>query len=255
MTKPRAIDGSDGPLVVRRIVVWRRLEPGDARTPGTELAPESPHLEAQIIEVGIGADLFADLERLHAKRDEVMAIASGWTTRYEPAGVLFTLGGAMSVGTWLEYLPSAILPFAGSLALLGIGVGAWTKARKYKTEREAERRWRQQPERKELDVIETRLTRRWERFATQLREERGFRADIRVGDIHEAERLVSIDLGRITHPDSWRPDSHPNHVRYGWRYADGRVVEKEAELEETDVPEDETTESEGGAGGGSEARR
>jgi len=235
MTKPTAIDGSDGPLVVRRIVVWRRLEPGDVRTPGTELAPESGHIEAKTIEVGIAEELFADLERLQKKRDEALSLASRWSARYEPAGVLFAVGGSMGVGAWLDYLPAYTLPFAGSVGLLGVAVGVWTKVRKTKSEREAERRWRALPERDELAAIEKRLTPRWERFAAKLREETGFRADLRVGDVHEAERLVSIDPARITHPDSWRPDPKPAQVRYGWRYADGRVVEKEAELEDTDV--------------------
>ena len=243
MTTPTAIDGSDGPLVVRRIVVWRRLEPGDARTPGSELAPESPHLEARVVEVGIAKALFDDLERLHAKHDEVMLLASRWSRRYEPAGVLFTIGGSMVVGAWLEYLPAYTLPFAASLVLLGVAVGVVTKVLKSKSEREAEQRWRTMPEKNELAAIEKRLEPRWERFATKLREETGFRADVRVGDIHEADRLVSLDPARVTHPDMWRPDPKPAQVRYGWRYADGRVIEKEAELEDTD--EDERAEDEG----------
>lgn len=234
MTTPTAIDGSKGALVVRRIVVWRRLEPGDARTPGTELAPESPHLEAKLVEVGIAQELFDDLERLHAKRDEVKVVASRWSRRYEPAGVLFTIGGSMAVGAWLQYLPAFTLPFALSLVLLGVGVGVVTKVLKSKGEREAEQRWRAMPEKNELAAIEARLTPRWERFATKLREDSGFRTDVRVGDIHEADRLVSLDPTRITHPDTWRPDPKPAQVRYGWRYADGRVVEKEAELEDID---------------------
>lgn len=239
MTEPTAIDGSDGPLVTRRLVVWRRLEPGDARTPGTELAPESPHLEAQILEVGIAETLFEDLKRLEAMREAAHAVRARWTTRYEPAGVLFTVGGAVSAGALLQYVPPFVLPFTLSLALLGVGVGFWTRSRKTKSEREAERRWRAMPEHKELASIEKRLLPRWERFATKLRENTEFRADVRVGDIHEADRLVSLDPARIAHPDTWRPDAKPTDVRYGWRYADGRVIEKEAELEDTDAPEDD----------------
>lgn len=237
MSDPTAIDGSDGPLVVRRIVVWRRLEPGDVRTPATELAPESPHLEAKIIEVGIAESLHADLRRLWAKRDEVGSIATGWSARYEPAGVLFAIGGSMVVGAWLDYLPLSLLPFASSVAVLGAGIGVWTKAQKKKREREAERRWRETKEREELESLERRLKPRWERYATKLREETGFRADVRVGDIHEADRLVSLDPSRVSHPDTWSPDANPNEVRYGWMYADGRVVEQRAELEDTpDAP-------------------
>ncbi len=233
MTKPTAIDGSDGPLVVRRIVAWRRLEPGDVRTPGTEIAPESPHLEAKILEVGIAEALLEELERLEAKRAEVTAAASGWLTRYEPGGVLFATGGALAVGAWLDYLPEYVLPFAGSLVVLGIAVGTMTRAFKLRRDKAAEKSWRATKERDELAKIERRLEGRWERFATRLREETGFRTDVRVGDIHEADRLVSIDPKRIAHPDTWRPDPKPNDVRYGWMYADGRVVEQKAELEDT----------------------
>ncbi len=135
--------------------------------------------------MGIAEELFADLERLQKKRDEALSLASRWSARYEPAGVLFAHGAEL-----VDH---------------------------------------------DFAAIEKRLTPRWERFAAKLREETGFRADLRVGDVHEAERLVSIDPARITHPDSWRPDPKPAQVRYGWRYADGRVVEKEAELEDTDV--------------------
>ncbi len=234
MSKPTAIDGSNGPLVVRRVVVWRRLEPGDVRTPGTELAPESPHLEAKVLEVGISRALFEDLERLEKTRGEVTSGASAWVTRYEPAGALFATGGGLAVGAWLDYLPPFVLPFGAAVTALGVAAGMATRVLKLKRDREVEARWRATKEREELAKIERRLAPRWERFATKLREESGFRADVRVGDIHEADRLVSIDPARITHPDTWRPDPKPNDVRYGWMYSDGRVVEQRAELEDTD---------------------
>lgn len=234
MSKPTAIDGSDGPLVVRRVVVWRRLEPGDVRTPGTELAPESPHLEAKVLEVGISRELFEDLERLEKRRAEVTSGATAWVTRYEPAGAVFATGGGLVVGAWLDYLPPFVLAFGAAVTALGVAAGMATRVLKLKRDREVEARWRATKEREELAKIERRLTPRWERFATKLREESGFRADVRVGDIHEADRLVSIDPARITHPDSWRPDPKPNDVRYGWMYSDGRVVEQRAELEDTD---------------------
>jgi hypothetical protein len=230
--KPTAIDGSDGPLTTRRIVVWRRLEPGDVRTPGTEIAPESPHIEAKIIEVGIATELHEDLARLWKKRDEVTSIATTWTARYEPAGVLFAIGGSGVIATLLDMLPFMMLPLSVSFVVLGATVGVWTRARKRTREREAARRWRATEEREELEKIEKRLVPRWERFAAKLREEEGFRADVRVGDIHEADRLVSIDPALLTHPDTWKPDAEPNEVRYGWMYRDGRVLEQKAELED-----------------------
>lgn len=238
---PTRLDGSssDEPLVTRRIVVWRRLEPGDVRTPGTELAPESPHLEAKLVEVGIAASLLERLEALTKKRDEVTGIPAGWLARYEPAGVLFTLGGTMLVGIGLDYLPRTALLLAGSFVALGVAVGVLTKMRAVKGRLDVDRRWRDTPEREELAKIERMLTPRWERFATKLREDTSFRTDVRVGDIHEADRLVSIDLEKLTHPDTWRADPKPDEVRYGWRYQDGRVVEQRAELEDDEARAEE----------------
>ena len=111
---PIAIDGSDPPHVVRKIVVWRRLEPGDIRTPGTELSAESPHLEAKVMKVAIAESLHADLTRLWKKKDETTAATTQWTTRYEPAGVLFATGGGAMVGVLLDYLPLDVFWFAAS---------------------------------------------------------------------------------------------------------------------------------------------
>jgi hypothetical protein len=230
---PTAIDGSDGPLVTRRIVVWRRLEPGDVRTEGTEIAPESPHLEAKIVEVGIAKARHEEMARLWKKKDEVTAIAASWTTRYEPAGALLAIGGSLVVATLLDMLPLVVMPFAASLVVLAAAAGFATKMRKVARDREAAARWLKTDERVGLEKIEKLLLPRWERFATKMREESGFRTDVRVGDIHEADRLVSIDPALLTHPSTWSADALPNEVRYGWMYRDGRVVEQKAELEDT----------------------
>ena len=96
--------------------------------------------------------------------------------------------------------------------------------------------WHQTDERRELEQLRKTLTPRWERFVKRTREDTGFRVDVRVGDVHDADRLVSIDPERITHPDTWRPDEKPNEVRYGWVYRDGRYSEQVAELEDSDAP-------------------
>jgi len=223
-------------MVVRKIVLWRRLEPGDVRTPGTELAPESPHLEAKVVEVGIGEGTWADCQRLWAVRDEVTAVTTSWTTRYEPAGALLTLGGTGVVSVLLDYLPDALLWPLASLAGLGAAVGALTRVRRMAAEKTADRAWRATDERRELEQLRKTLTPRWERFAERTKDASGFRTDVRVGDVHDADRLVSIDVERITHPDTWRPDEKRAEVRYGWVYRDGRYSEQVAELEDTDVP-------------------
>lgn len=236
MTSPVRLDASKGPMVVRKIVVWRRLEPGDVRTPGTELAPESPHLEAKVVQIGIGEDTWADCQRLWKRRDEITAVSASWTTRYEPAGALLTLGGTGVVAVLLDYLPDALLWYLASLAGLGVGVGALTRARRARTEKSAAAAWQKTDERRELERLQKILTPRWERFAERTKDDAGFRTDVRVGDVHDAERLVSIDVERITHPDTWRPDEKRDEVRYGWVYRDGRYSEQVAELEDSDVP-------------------
>ena len=233
------LDAADGPMRVRKLVVWRRLEPGDPRTPGTEISAESPFIEAKVLEVGISKSTFTELERLWKKKDEVFAVADGWATRYEPAGVLFTIGGTAGAGILLDFLPAETFWFSASLVALGVGVGAWTRARKASAARKIQRSWSETPEQKELLHFEKVLTPRWRRFSQRLLEESGFRTDVRVGDIHDADRLVSIDLSRLTHPDTWRPDRGPREVRYGWVFRNGRCVEQVAELEDTDAPVDE----------------
>lgn len=235
MDEPVAIDGSEGPLVVRRVVAWRRLEPGDERTPGTELAPESTHLEAKVVQVGISESLRDELVRLWSRREELAAVRHRWTARYEPAGILFALGGGVAVGTLgLQHLPSWLLPHALGLMALGVAVGVFTRANKRKYDGEVTRRWRESAEREELEKLQEKLLPRWERFSEKLRVEHGFRTEVRIGEFHEVDRLVSIDVSRISHPNTWKPDETEGEVRYGWRYADGRVVEQIAELEETE---------------------
>lgn len=234
---PVAIDGSKGALVVRRVVVWRRLEPGDVRTPGTELSAESPYLEAKVLEVGVSEKTLADLERLQKVKDAAHATADGWDTRYEPGGVLLALGGGLSIGALLDYLPPSWLPATGTLALLGVAIGALTRSRKTRADKAAEKKWKAMPERDALASLEKRLLPRWKRFGDKLREDSGFRTEVRVGDIHEADRLVSLELARLTDPASWRPDEKPREVRYSWIYTDGRAVEQRAELEENDEEE------------------
>ncbi|MBX3268975.1 MAG: hypothetical protein KF729_01870 [Sandaracinaceae bacterium] len=233
MDEPVRLDGTkDGPLVTRKIVVWRRLEPGDVRTPGTEIAPESTHLEAKVVEVGIAKATLETAERLWSAKDALAADTTKLSMRYEPAGVLFAIGGSGVVAVLLDYLPDAALWVCVSLTALGAAVGALTRARKHRAEHEASVAWGKTEERRALEQLERTLTPRWRRFAERLLEAQGFRTDVRVGDVHEADRLVSIDTARITHPDTWRPDASRRDVRYGWVFSDGRYVEQVAELED-----------------------
>lgn len=235
MDAPVRLDGSkEGDLVTRKIVVWRRLEPGDVRTPGTEIAPESPHVEANVIEVGVSEKTYAEVQRLWKKRDEVTSIATGWSTRYEPAGVLWAIGGSGVIAVLLDYLPLAAFWVSVSFAALGAGVGVLTRMRKRKAETEAALLWQKTDERRALEQIDKTLTPRWKRFSQKLLESSGFRTEVRIGDVHEADRLASIELERISHPDTWRPDEKPREVRYGWVFSDGRFVEQVAELEDAD---------------------
>ncbi|MFK7991697.1 MAG: hypothetical protein AB8I08_37115 [Sandaracinaceae bacterium] len=237
--RPHAVDGSKGELVVRRLVVWRRLEPGDARTPGTEIAPEHEHIEARVVEVGIAPSLRNDLVRLGRVRDEALEQKSSWTARYEPAGVLFSVGGGIAVGTWLDYLPDVLQPVAASLAVIGACVGLFTRRRRDRVDKATQQRWQKTDEHREASQIEKSLRPRWERFATRLLEETGFRVELRVGDVHEAERLISLDPDALCDPATWLPDQAEDEVRYGWGFADGRVVQQVAILEDNEEDGDE----------------
>ena len=106
--------------------------------------------------------------------------------------------------------------------------------RKRKAETEAALLWQKTDERRALEQIDKTLTPRWKRFSQKLLESSGFRTEVRIGDVHEADRLASIELERISHPDTWRPDEKPREVRYGWVFSDGRFVEQVAELEDAD---------------------
>jgi len=121
----------------------------------------------------------------------------------------------------------------GGLAALGVGVGAWTRAMKQRRERAVTERWSKMPEREALSKLERKLEPRWKRFAAKLLEDTGFRVELRVGDVHEAERLLSLDPAKLADPATWEPDPGENDVRYGWAFADGRVLEQQAELEDT----------------------
>ncbi|MBZ0121237.1 MAG: hypothetical protein K8H88_29850 [Sandaracinaceae bacterium] len=230
-----AIDGSSGPLIERTVVVWRRLEPGDVRTPGTEEAPESPYLEAKLCKVGIARERHADLARLWKIREAVLGKSGNWMTRYEPAGVTFTLGAAFVVGIWLDYLPEQLLTGAGALMLAGVAIGVITRLRKRQHERATAAKWSAREERAELARHEKILREGWERFGKNLKEA-GFRTDVRVGDLDEADRLCSIDTGAIIDPATWEPSKKADQVRYIAVLPGGRAIERVAEVEDDPTP-------------------
>lgn len=254
------VDG-DGPLVRRRIVTWRRLEPGDVRSPGSLEVPESPFLEAKLVEVAVPASVHEDMVRLAKARAKATALTKVPLIDYEPAGVLIAAAGGMAVGAWLEYLRPAswFLIAAGVLFVVGAIVAAVAKRRRAVVEAEAEARWLSAPERKEHDALARELAQGWLRFAQTLKRESGFHVEIRVAEgSSDPLRLASIDPRPLEgasgfDPEDWLP-TEGGGVRYEALHAGGEIatrlmpntkeIEPEAEPEPVPDPSPEPGEPE-----------
>lgn len=235
MDQPIVLDDSDGPWVERNICAWRRLEPGDLKLPHTELAPENPHLEVWVLSVAIAKERYEEMKAQWAERGRILeADEKSWTTRYEPAGVIFAAGGGALIGNWLDYLSDSMLPFGISLLVLGVALGVFTRTRRQASVRRAQAAWKKAEVREQLEASETTLREAFDSLSERLREEHGFRTDVRVGDTDEAERLAAIDPDGFADPRNWAPDPDPHQVRYAAIYRNGLVIEREAELEDVE---------------------
>ena len=228
--EPFVLDGSTGPRVMRRLVAWRRLEPGDERRPDTELAPESEHLEVRVFAVAVGRATLDALERIAAARAKVEAPTRSWRARYEPAGTLLAAGGGAVAGTLLDYLPGWLGMLGGGLMLAGAAVGAVTRMNHDLARAAVDAAWQRSPERETLDALVEKLRAGAKTLREQVREE-GYRLDVRVGDPDGLERLLGLDPDALGDPESWRADASPTAVRYLAVYRDGRQTVVDAELE------------------------
>ncbi len=217
--------------VRRKIAVFRRLEPMDARRVGTFAVPESPFLEVATVEVRMPKKAHAELVLLGEKRRRMLQAGTGLFTSYDPAGWLIAGGGGGLVGVWLDYLPRALFwPLVGAIAL-GVLVGLVTRHLRARVEERAARAWDASPEREEHDALARTLSKEWGRAQARLQRESGYHGLIRVAEGSvEPLRLASIDPRPYEadppyfDPDDFLPSEAAGAVRYEQVRASGEIV-------------------------------
>jgi hypothetical protein len=232
-------DATDASFVRRKVVVFRRLEPGDVRSEGSHKLEESPYLEARVLELAVPKRIHEEMVALDKKKREALSVATGYFRSYDPAGVLLATGGTGLFGIWLDYLPSAFwMPFA-AIMLFGVAVGVWTKRASQLGIAEAAKRWTESADRKSYDLLAKDISEAWTRVANTIRREDGFYTDLRVAEgSADPVRLASIDPRPYTSeppafdPDDFLPsvatgDDCP--VRYEHVHATGEVITKSIE--------------------------
>ena len=231
------LGGTDVKAWVRRkIVVFRRLEPSDTRTPGSLTVEESPYLEANVLELRIPRETHDELRTLFAKRREALSITQGLLRSYDPAGWLLAAGGGGLVGVWLDYLPFAFLWPLVATAVIGVAVGVATRFAHGAAEKEADVRWKASPSRAEHDSLAKELAEAWASAQATLKRETGFHTVIRVAEGSvDPLRLASIDPRPyaadppIFDPDDFLPSENGGAIRYEQVHATGEVVTRALE--------------------------
>ncbi len=218
------------PLVRRRIVVWHRLEPGDVRTEGARDAPESPFLEAKVLEVAVSKAVHADLRRLAESKRKALAVTPSPFSQYEPAGMLIAGGGGTAFAGFFDWLRPPITWewIGGVVAGVGVVLAVIARARLRAAQEEAKQRWAKDPDREEHDRLARELAHAWLAFAQKIRET-GFHTEIRVAEgSSEPLRLSSIDPTPFEgatgfDPEDWLP-TEGGGVRYETVHISGDVV-------------------------------
>lgn len=221
------------PWVRRRIVVWRRLEPGDVRTPGSLDAPESPFLETKVIDVAVPRSFHEEMKRLAAAKAKATALPRSPLLEYEPAGILISAAGGIGVGVWLDYLRPAGAFGWIAVACLGLGVvlAAVAKTRRAAAESAARARWAAAAEKKDYEEVARTIAERWIAFSQDLKRDTGFHTEIRVAEgSSDPLRLASIDTRPFTgaigmDPDDFLP-TEGGGVRYEALHAAGEIVSR-----------------------------
>ena len=244
-TTPKAVvllGDPNGPLVRRKIVVFRRLEPGDVIGAGNHPLRESPYLEGKILEIALGKAIHDDMVRLAKKRGDVIGTASGLLSSYDLSGMLVSGAGGGLFGVWLDYLPMWLTPYLLAAVALGIVIGFITRVRKRGAELEAAEMWRVAPENREYDSLARELSERWINYAAEVKKEYGFHTEVRVAEgSDDPLRLASVDpRGFISIPPSFDPEdflpTDGGGVRYEAVHALGEVVTRLCEGDR-DLPE------------------
>ena len=246
----RVIAGdSSGELVRRKIVVFRRLEPGDVMGSGSVPLRESPYLEGKVVQIALGKPMHDDMLRLAKKRTEMLGAGSNLLSSYDLPGMLISGAGGGLFGVWLDYLPQWLTPYLGFALALGVVFGFVTRVRKRGTELQAEERWRAAPERKEHEALAREIAEKWIAFSLDLKKEGGFHTEVRVAEgSDDPLRLASIDpRGFIAVPPTFDPEdflpTDGGGVRYEAVHAGGDVQTRLCEGDR-DLPESYVAKSE-----------
>lgn len=225
------VDGSAGPLVRRKVLVFRRLEPGDVRAPGARPMPESPYVEAKVLDVAVGKSTHDDMVRLAKRRAEVLDAGQSLLHRYDLPGMVIAGSAAGFLGSYFDYVPERFRVGLGVAFVIGVVLGVVTRSLRKAAEEAALARWSALPESKEHDRLARDLAEGWERFASQVkREHEGFYTELRVAEGSTApERLCSIDPRPFGErpprfdPEDWLP-TEGGGVRYEVVDAMGEIV-------------------------------
>lgn len=249
------------PLIRRKIVIFRRVEPGDLPSPGSYRLDESPYLEAMVVEIGIAEAVHREMSELAAARRAVLAEGDGFLSRYDPAGITVATGGTLMLGAWLDYLPRGAFQLGALVALIAIGIGVATKARQARLVARQREQWQRHPRRREHDELARELRQGWERVQKRIRLELGFHTDVRAAEgSSEPIRLVSLDprpFGDDGYfdPEDFLPIEDGEGVRYECVFPGGfatRVLRGALDVRPTDAsappaPHEETSRPHGQA--------
>ncbi len=231
MTAPRVLLGdATGELVRRKIVVFKRLEPGDLPSPGSQPLRESPYLEGRIVEIAIGKDVHDRMVHLAKLRTATVHDDVSLGSKYDVPGMLIAGSGGAMVGAVFDFLPIHILPYLGAIFGLGVVLAFVTRVRKRGGEIAAEERWKALPEHNEYEGLARDLASAWITFAGDIKAETGCHVELRVAEGSEDPlRLASVDpRGFIAMPPTFDPEDFlPTEgagVRYEVVHALGEVV-------------------------------
>jgi hypothetical protein len=220
------VDGSSGPLVRRKIVVFRRLEPGDVRTPGSHALPHSPYLEGKLVEVAISKSVHDDMIRVQKKRSETLNADRSIFHTFDIPGMILGAAGGGVAGSYLGYMPPQFRPALWVLFAVGVVAGVITRVLRKRAEEAAEARWKAMPEHKEHERLARELAEGWVRFSALVKRETDFHTELRVGEgSTEPQRLCSIDpRGFLAVPPTFDPEDWLPTVGGGVRYEEVDVM-------------------------------
>lgn len=233
-----------GELVRRKIVVFKRLEPGDSPSLGSHPLKESPYLEGRVVEIAIGKELHERMVALEKRRTGTVRDTVSLGAKYDIPGMLIAGAGGGMVGAFFDFLPLHIVPYLAGIFGLGVVLGFVTRVRKRGGEIAAEERWKAMPEQKEYDALARDLSDAWISFANELKKDPGYHVELRVAEgSDDPLRLASIDpRGFIAMPPTFDPEDFlPTEgagVRYEVVHAQGEVVTRLLEgVKDSPLPE------------------